>query len=71
MNRLLDWFRVDTQRYEESTLELLKRKAAEAGLDPVFFDEIANQPCCPGSLGPGDPGRLNGCKPGCPSAVGE
>lgn len=66
--RFLRWFSVDTDRYSESALDLLKRKAAEQGLDPVFFDEIANQPCCPGSLGPGDPGRLNGCKPDCERA---
>lgn len=55
---LLDWFRVDTDRYKEPTLDLLKRKAAESGLDPAFFDEIANLPSEPGSLGPGDPGKI-------------
>lgn len=59
---IFDWFRVDTKRYEESTLDLLKRKAVESGLDPAFFDMIANQPCCPGSLGPDDPGRIGGCE---------
>jgi hypothetical protein len=44
--------------YRESTLDLLKRKATEAGLDPSCFDELANLPPEPGSLGPGDPGKL-------------
>ena len=62
--RLLDRLvGVDRRRYEESTIDLLKRKAVEQGLDPAFFDEIAKLPCCPGSLGPDDPGRIGGCKP--------
>lgn len=66
---LLRFFRVDTDRYKESTLDLLKRKAVERGLDPAFFDELSDLPCCPGSLGPGDPGRLTGCKPDCERAA--
>lgn len=58
----------NTDRYKEDTVSLLKRKAVEAGLDPSWFDDLVNQPCCPGSLGPGDPGRIAGCKPGCPNA---
>jgi hypothetical protein len=40
-------------------------EAVESGLDPAFFDELAAMPCCPGALGPDDPGRIAGCKPGC------
>jgi len=41
-----------------STLDLLKREAMRRGLDPSWFDELANLPSEPGSLGPSDPGKL-------------
>jgi hypothetical protein len=53
---ILDWFRVDMEPYKESTLDLLKRKSVERGLDPAYWDEIANLP--PEPQGPDDPGRL-------------
>ncbi len=59
------WLRALFPPPQEDTLALLKRRAVEAGLDPSWFDELVSQPCCPGSLGPDDPGRIAGCKPEC------
>lgn len=59
---------VEAGRYDISTIDTLKQRAIQAGLDPAFFDELMNLPCCPGSLGPGDPGQIGGCKPDCTEA---